>query len=109
MSVTVSDAMQALEALQAREAAGERVAQSVIAEAVRQAAEADLDAQHVKTWQPTDECASAGSSRPNRPPRNQAGRRPGARHRRLAAGVHMLADALFDEPVSALDPAPEPA
>jgi hypothetical protein len=39
-----------LDALRARSAAGERIAQSAIADAVRRAAEADMNAQHTKRW-----------------------------------------------------------
>ena len=42
-----------LAALRARGAAGERIAQSAIAEAVRRAAEADMNAQHLKRWAAT--------------------------------------------------------
>ena len=43
-------AQAALDALRARSAAGERIAQSAIADAVRRAAEADMNAQHTKRW-----------------------------------------------------------
>jgi hypothetical protein len=43
----------ALDALRIRSAAGERIGQSAIAEAIRRAAAVDLDAQHTKRWEPT--------------------------------------------------------
>ena len=46
-------AQAALDALRARSAAGERISQSEIAAAVRAAAEADMNAQHLKRWAPT--------------------------------------------------------
>ena len=46
-------AQTALTALKIREARGERIAQSVIADAIRWAAEADYEAQHTKTWKST--------------------------------------------------------
>jgi hypothetical protein len=42
-----------LDALRTRSAAGECIAQSAIAHAVRRAAEAHMNAQHLKRWAPT--------------------------------------------------------
>jgi hypothetical protein len=44
-------AQAALDDIRSRGATGERIAQSAIAEAIRRAAEADLDAQHTKRWE----------------------------------------------------------
>jgi hypothetical protein len=46
-------AQAALDGLRTRVAAGERISQSAIADAVRRAAEADMNAQHLKRWAPT--------------------------------------------------------
>jgi hypothetical protein len=46
-------AQTALDGLRARVVAGERISQSAIADAVRRAAEADMNAQHLKRWAPT--------------------------------------------------------
>jgi hypothetical protein len=48
-----ASAQAALDALRARGAAGERIAQSTLGEAVRRAAAADLDAQFQKRWERT--------------------------------------------------------
>jgi hypothetical protein len=53
MTDELAAAQAALEDIRSRGAAGERIAQSAIAEATRRAAEADLDAQHLKRWAPT--------------------------------------------------------
>jgi hypothetical protein len=46
-------AQEALAALRARSAAGERISQSTLGDAIRRAAEADMNAQHLKRWAPT--------------------------------------------------------
>jgi hypothetical protein len=46
-------AQAALDAIRTRYAAGERIVQSAMADAVRRAAVTDLAAQHTKTWKPT--------------------------------------------------------
>jgi hypothetical protein len=53
MTEEKSAAQAALDALRARGAAGERIAQSTLAEAVRRSAISDLDAQCLKRWEPT--------------------------------------------------------
>jgi hypothetical protein len=46
-------AQTAIAAIAIRQARGERVSQSAISETMRAAAVADLDAQHLKRWEPT--------------------------------------------------------
>lgn len=46
-------AQTALDGLRARVVAGERISQSAVADAIRRAAEADMNAQHLKRWAPT--------------------------------------------------------
>ena len=46
-------AQAALEDIRNRGATGERIAQSVISDAIRRAAEADLAGQYTKQWAPT--------------------------------------------------------
>jgi hypothetical protein len=53
MTEEQASAQAALDAIRTREAMGERISQSAIADAVRRAAEADMNAQHLKRWAPT--------------------------------------------------------
>jgi len=53
MTEEQKSAQAALEKIRSRGAAGERIGQSAIADAVRRAAEADMNAQHLKRWAPT--------------------------------------------------------